>query len=500
MASVTFPTALGGDGKTYSDDADPDTGLDGLGYITRLVPLFKNGLAMTAYTAQYAAKIDAAAANADRAEDARGYVEAVADAYHVNLLEQFKQKATLVLDFERGIYRVDDGTLTQTTDAADVIDIPRSTPKTVPGSNGLLAESSGGTIARCWENGVPKGIVTNRALTNKVLMSNTLSSSEWFSQNVTPSVSDVVFSRDGRALNKVTQNTGTGVHLVQQIFTDSYEGYWISFIAKAGAMKRLRIRTTTSANHGLTIDLSNGNLVTQGSQVSRISVNKLQGGLYKVVFRSSTVGRILFYPEDASGNINYTGDGFSDLYIGAVSVSKSRPLEYVESGGSEVSSQNDCPVLSLQNNRFNPYDFTWYFEYTNYNLSSDTFSICGSSFLNSFNLLAVFSAGATPRLDLRSLAGGDWIPIPGYDVDNEYGKTQKIVITYSGEDLTVRMFWNGQLRVEQPEVVGFSDVGGLVFGSRRPAVSGFTSETIFSEFFSLSYAITNSEAEELTAQ
>ncbi|WP_189464318.1 hypothetical protein, partial [Vreelandella hamiltonii] len=81
MASVTFPTALGGDGKTYTDDADPDTGLDGLGYITRLVPLFKNGLAMAGYTAQYAAKIDAAAANANRAEDAKAYVEAVAEAY-----------------------------------------------------------------------------------------------------------------------------------------------------------------------------------------------------------------------------------------------------------------------------------------------------------------------------------------------------------------------------------------------------------------------------------
>lgn len=70
MASVTFPTALGGDGRTYSDDADPDTGLDGLGYTTRFIPCLRQAVAMAGYTAQYAAKIDAAAADADRAESA----------------------------------------------------------------------------------------------------------------------------------------------------------------------------------------------------------------------------------------------------------------------------------------------------------------------------------------------------------------------------------------------------------------------------------------------
>ncbi|WP_237673574.1 glycerophosphodiester phosphodiesterase [Vreelandella profundi] len=49
MATVTFSADLGGDGKTYTDDADPDTGLDGVGYIERFVPALAGSVAMAAY-------------------------------------------------------------------------------------------------------------------------------------------------------------------------------------------------------------------------------------------------------------------------------------------------------------------------------------------------------------------------------------------------------------------------------------------------------------------
>jgi hypothetical protein len=46
MASVTFPEALGGNGQTYTDDADPNTGLDGLGYTIRFIPCLQQAVAM----------------------------------------------------------------------------------------------------------------------------------------------------------------------------------------------------------------------------------------------------------------------------------------------------------------------------------------------------------------------------------------------------------------------------------------------------------------------
>ena len=59
MTSVTFPTTLGGDGSTVTDDANPSTGLANGGHRTRFVPALAQTVAMAA-TAQAAA----AAANA----------------------------------------------------------------------------------------------------------------------------------------------------------------------------------------------------------------------------------------------------------------------------------------------------------------------------------------------------------------------------------------------------------------------------------------------------
>lgn len=180
MASVTFPVALGGDGKTYTDDAHPDTGLDGLGYITRLVPLFKNGLAMAGYTAQYAAKIDAAAANADRAEDAKRYVEAVADAYAVNLLDAYRDKITLGADFSAGRYVRDDGnTRLVTDDPSEIFTIERLGPKLALGMQGQIHEVDANALARQWLNGECEGVNLTSSATGVLRNSSDCLATNW---------------------------------------------------------------------------------------------------------------------------------------------------------------------------------------------------------------------------------------------------------------------------------------------------------------------------------
>lgn len=54
MASVTFPEKFGGDGKTYTDDASPDTGLANGGHRTRFVPCLYNAVAMGEWAKQKA--------------------------------------------------------------------------------------------------------------------------------------------------------------------------------------------------------------------------------------------------------------------------------------------------------------------------------------------------------------------------------------------------------------------------------------------------------------
>lgn len=86
--SVTFPTALGGDGSTVTDDADPTTGLANGGHRLRFVPALSQAVIMSQTAASKAAAAaadrqqtgeDRAAVAADKtaAQDARSGAEAL---------------------------------------------------------------------------------------------------------------------------------------------------------------------------------------------------------------------------------------------------------------------------------------------------------------------------------------------------------------------------------------------------------------------------------------
>lgn len=179
--SVTFPTALGGDGKTYTDDANPDTGLDGLGYIDRLVPLFKNGVAVAGYTARYAARIDAAAANADRADSAKGYVESVAGTIKHHVRDYVSGLPGICFDFERGIYSVDDGERLTSNDIGAYLNVSRATPQFNRLPNGQIIETPADKIGRSTQQNPRRMAYMFRGDTpeNLLLDSDNLTTSSW---------------------------------------------------------------------------------------------------------------------------------------------------------------------------------------------------------------------------------------------------------------------------------------------------------------------------------
>ena len=79
MAAVTFPPELGGDGKTYSDDADPTTGLDNNGHLTRFIPTLQGAVAMAQTAKNKAGESASSAATAlQKASEASTDRQAVA--------------------------------------------------------------------------------------------------------------------------------------------------------------------------------------------------------------------------------------------------------------------------------------------------------------------------------------------------------------------------------------------------------------------------------------
>jgi hypothetical protein len=81
MAQVTFPEDIGGDGNTYSDDADPQTGMENGGHRLRFIPAMANivgvGLYVKAYVNNLAQLEQQVAENTERAQTARVEAEAL---------------------------------------------------------------------------------------------------------------------------------------------------------------------------------------------------------------------------------------------------------------------------------------------------------------------------------------------------------------------------------------------------------------------------------------
>ena len=87
--------------------------------------------------------------------------------------QRLTEQSTLDLNFSRGKYLVDDGSLLETSAALDVLSVVRSTPKWVFGPNGLLREVAPNTLARAWnpETGEPLGALIEPSATNNLTFS-----------------------------------------------------------------------------------------------------------------------------------------------------------------------------------------------------------------------------------------------------------------------------------------------------------------------------------------
>ncbi|MGO2009463.1 phage head spike fiber domain-containing protein [Vreelandella alkaliphila] len=176
---VSFPPSIGGSGKIYTNDANPETGMYGGAHRKNFFPIQADMVAAAGYVSQYAQAIDGAKANADRAEDAKGYVEAVADAYKVDLLDQFKRKSTVGLDFAASRFWRDGGIRFETTIPSEILSISRASTKWVKGPDEELREMSNDTLARNWDAGDALGALIERSGTNYALHSNDLSNPAW---------------------------------------------------------------------------------------------------------------------------------------------------------------------------------------------------------------------------------------------------------------------------------------------------------------------------------
>lgn len=139
-----------------------------------------------------AADSEAAQQARQGAEQARDEAQQIAgfdpasklDVARYNLERMVEQQSTLLADFARGKYLVDDGELLETTNANEVFTVERATSKWVMGPNGKYREVPPNTVAREWRDGKAAALIEESA-TNRYTYSSDFSKSFWEKINAT---------------------------------------------------------------------------------------------------------------------------------------------------------------------------------------------------------------------------------------------------------------------------------------------------------------------------
>ncbi|WP_438454707.1 phage head spike fiber domain-containing protein [Vreelandella venusta] len=365
--SVTFPVALGGDGKTYTDDADPDTGLDGLGYTERFVPCLKQAVAMAGYTAKYAKKIDAAAANADRAEDVKGYVEAVADAYKVNLLEQFKRDATLGLDFVGGRYWKDDGERFETTDPSQIMTIQRNGPKHTLTASGRLKEYAPDKLAREYGHQARQyAALIENVSTNSWLYANDFgeinASIQWIDSTIESPLVGANYQRHiapGDASNTLLGYLSGGAG---RVTISVFVGYETTMPALL-----FNLDDTDLNSHRAVVDLSTDGLGAFSSGNPKFTVTPcLNGRVLSVTFDNFEVATVrggVLFKKDASSVGYASGDiGSFSIDLACMSITDGEFSSFIPTIGTASTMPSDYVTMTF-GEEFNPIGGTFIFEH-----------------------------------------------------------------------------------------------------------------------------------------
>lgn len=361
---VTFPPSIGGSGKTYTNDANPQTGMFNGGHRVNFFPILADTVAAAGYVSRYAQAIDGAKANADRAEDARGYVEAVAGGVENNIVAKYKHSAVIDLDFERGEYSFDDGEREQSADFSSIGSVSRSTPVSLTGPTGNLRSVDIHKLPRVWPLNGPVGAAFLPPRTNFVAQSYTPWMGPWTSggagyfnnqrqDEFVPGVGVVSVAHYGPAAGTSSFDTSVsrqavslsaGIYTVSCIFKSMGE-------VSSPTVRSLHRATGTGSGssgslvanlfgdggeRGVSRDVGNGSF----GSIELLYCRPIGNGFYEYAERlellePATV-ELRHFPY--SGGFSFTGDGEAGLLRTAVQVELGQwPTPAIETASSAVS-------------------------------------------------------------------------------------------------------------------------------------------------------------------
>ncbi len=203
--------------------------------------------------------------------------------------------------------------------------------------------------------GESKGLLIEEQRTNLLTYSEQFDNASW-AYNLNSVINqNVIVAPDGTlTADKLVETTATALHGVgtaASIFTAGGT-YTISVFAKAAERTRLLVAFANDAGDPATFDLANGTVVSTGAGNLGAFINAVGNGWYRCVSVVSPT-KANPYPTfilDNGTTNNYTGDGYSGIYIwGAQLEAGAFPTSYIKTTSAQATRNADAASMTGTN-------------------------------------------------------------------------------------------------------------------------------------------------------
>ena len=372
---------------------------------------------------------------ANRAESEANRATTYADNAGYVTRQRLAEQSTLGLSFARGKYLVDDGELTETTNASEILSVERASPKWVEGPNGYLREVPPNTIARHWGlvSGEPLGMLSSEAWTNLIPWSETDGSNWPVSNNAADWAGTPTVMR-GITLDRYTKASPT----LRDVASASTIATWKVLFYDGGEdtndnrVFQVAILGDSAISRGVYFDYTTKEFsLSTISGVEELSVDDLGGGLYQVTVTIND-------PSIINVTTLRTAIYGNNKWLGGFVVKEGGPVaDYIKTEDTAVTCEADDP-RRLFGGEFNPREGSFFIEITPEELANNRFFFAFQSDANDQILAAYYNASGTV-----SIAGPSTSIRKGSAA--VAGQSFKLLVTYSNYGDSVSAWINGQL-------------------------------------------------------
>ena len=198
--------------------------------------------------------------------------------------------------------------------------------------------------------GAVDGFLVEPQRTNLMLYSEQFSDAYWSKVGATITANTIVAPDGTLTMDKLVENTSSGLHYCAKTINVTPQAYWFSFYAKAAerTVIDISIGGGFGGSGGPKFDLISGSFLRSSGLAENVG-----NGIWRIsVFRNNTdtQGRLFGVATvNASDQYSYVGDGTSGVYIWGYKLETLTPTSYIKTEASQVTRAADISVISGTN-------------------------------------------------------------------------------------------------------------------------------------------------------